>query len=439
MSLQSTIQKEVKLKGAGIHTGKAVNVTLKPASIDSGIRFVRVDLPDRPTIKCDIENVIDIAKRPRRTSIGDAGAEVHTVEHLLASLAALGIDNITVELDSEELPGFDGSALSFVEALKKAGRQEQDKQKSVFDIKEPVWVEENGATLLVIPSKQLTFSYTLNYDHPFLQSQFLTYNIDADSFEKELAPSRTFCTESEANELQSQGLGKGANYDNTVVVGEKGVIKNKLRFKDEFVRHKIIDLIGDLNLLGFPIKAHVIGFKSGHAVNIQLLRKIKNLKIRQEEGRIPAVHVEPFTDILDVSAIERILPHRYPFLFVDRIIELEENKRAVGIKNVTMNDYFFKGHFPGRPVMPGVIIIEALAQVAGVLMLNKRDNLGKHAYFISIEKAKFRKVVVPGDQLRLEVEVARLKTKIAQIKGRALVDGKVAAEADLMFTIVDPS
>jgi UDP-3-O-[3-hydroxymyristoyl] N-acetylglucosamine deacetylase/3-hydroxyacyl-[acyl-carrier-protein] dehydratase len=435
---QHTINREIKLEGIGIHTGKAVKLTLKPAPINYGVRFVRVDLEDKPCIICDASNVIDISKRPRRTSVGTKDVEVHTVEHLLASLTGLGIDNIIAELDSEELPGLDGSALPFTEALKAAGRKLQDSPKKVFAVKEPVWIEEKDSMLAIFPSEELRISYTLSYSHPLLKSQFLTYDLNSDSFEKEIAPSRTFCTESEVQELKSEGLGKGANYNNTLVVGENGVVNNKLRFEDEFVRHKILDIIGDLNLLGFSIKGHIIGFRSGHSVNIKLIHKIRNQKDRQVEGAIPAVHAEPVCGELDIKAIQRILPHRYPFLFVDRIIEFVEDKRAVGIKNVTLNDYYFQGHFPGRPVMPGVLIVEALAQVAGVLMLNKRENLGKYAFFMSIDKVKFRKTVVPGDQLILEAEVARLRSKMGQVKTRALVEGKVVAEAQLMFTLVEP-
>ncbi len=436
--LQQTIQREVRLEGIGIHTGKPVKMTLRPAPADFGIKFIRVDLPDKPCIACNISNVINISMRPRRTSIGNKDLETQTIEHLLASLIGLGIDNIAIELDAEELPGMDGSALGFFEALKRAGKKELDAAKKIFPIREPIWVEEKDSILAVFPSDGLRISYTLNYNHPMLKSQFMSYVLSEGSFEKEIAPSRTFCTKMEANELRNQGLGKGADYSNTLVVGEKGIINNRLRFEDEFVRHKILDLLGDLNLLGFSIKGHIIGFKSGHSLNIKLIQKIKSLREHLVESGIPAVHVEPFIGELDINAIQRILPHRYPFLFVDKIIELEEDKRAVGIKNVTINDYFFKGHFPGRPVMPGVIIVEALAQVAGVLMLNKRENLGKYAYFMSIDNVKFRKIVMPGDQLRLEAEVIRLKSKIGQVRTRALVEGKVVAEAELMFSLVEP-
>ncbi|MFH0838915.1 MAG: bifunctional UDP-3-O-[3-hydroxymyristoyl] N-acetylglucosamine deacetylase/3-hydroxyacyl-ACP dehydratase [Candidatus Omnitrophota bacterium] len=438
MELQHTIEKEVRLEGVGLHTGTSTKVTLKPALANSGIRFTRVDLPEKPSITCDIAHIIDISKRPRRTSIGNKNIEIHTIEHLLAACTGFGIDNIIVELSGEELPGLDGSALPFAEALQTAGIKAQDEPKKIFVVREPLWIEEQDAFLAVFPFDGIKISYTLDYDHPIIKSQFMSYALKTNSFHKEIAPARTFCTESEAEELKNQGLGKGANYNNTIVVGKKGIINSHLRFENEFVRHKILDVIGDLNLLGFSIKGHIIGFKSGHSLNIKLIQKIKSLKERQIEGGIPATHVEPVIGELDAAAIQRILPHRYPFLFVDKIIELEEDKRAVGIKNVTLNDYFFQGHFPGRPVMPGVIIVEALAQVAGVLMLNKRENLGKVAYFMSINNVKFRKMVMPGDQLRLEAEVTRLKSKTGQVKTRALVDGKVVAEAELIFTIIEP-
>ncbi len=434
---QKTIKKPITLSGTGLHTGVCVNLKFKPAPTDTGINFIRVDMKDSPMIKADTRQILAQDKSPRRTSIGRDSVEVHTIEHLMAALWALGIDNILIEIDGPELPGLDGSAMGFIEILKRAGIESQGVPKKVYQVRSPLWIEHDDAMIMVLPDNQFRVSYTLNYEHPLLKAQYLSFTIDESTFEKEIASSRTFCLEREVDDLRKQGLGKGANYENTVVVGKKGVIDNDLRFDDEFARHKILDLLGDLYLLGYGIKGHVIAIRSGHPLNIMLVDKINSQREKMQAGGIKGVYVETGTGVLDASDIQKILPHRYPFLLVDKIIELEPGKKAVGIKNVTVNEEFFTGHFPGRPVMPGVLIIEAMAQVAGVLMLNKKENVGKMAYFMSLDRAKFRKTVLPGDQLRLEVNVVKLKSKIGQVHTRALVDGQVVSEADLMFALVD--
>ena len=434
---QKTIKKPIELSGIGLHTGAKVKLKFKPAPANTGINFIRVDVKDSPMIKANISSVLGQDKSPRRTSIGADSVEIHTIEHLMAALWALGIDNIITEIDKPELPGLDGSAMGFMEVLKTAGIEKQAVPKKVYQVKSPIWVEQDGAMIMVLPDNQFRISYTLNYEHPLLKSQYLSLALDEGVFEKEIGSSRTFCLEMEANDLRKKGLGKGANYENTIVVGKEGVIDNDLRFEDEFARHKILDLLGDLYLLGYGIKGHIIAVRSGHPLNIKLVDKISVQKEKIQAGGIKAVYIETGGGTLDASDIQKILPHRYPFLLVDKIIELVPDKKAVGIKNVTMNEEFFTGHFPGRPVMPGVLIIEALAQVAGVLMLNKRENVGKLAYFMSLDNAKFRKAVVPGDQLRLEVEIVKLRSKIGQVHTKALVNGQVVSEADLMFAIVD--
>jgi len=434
---QRTIKKPIKLSGIGLHTGTRVNMRFKPAPTNTGINFIRTDIKDSPMIKASIPHVLAQDISPRRTSVGNGSVEVHTIEHLLAALWALGIDNIIIEIDCPELPGLDGSAMSFIDTLKRGGIENQGVQKRIYHVRSPIWIEQDGAMIMILPDAQFRVSYTLNYDHPLLKAQYLSFNFDENTFEKEIASSRTFCLEGEVEDLREKGLGKGANYENTIVVGETGIIENDLRFEDEFARHKILDLLGDLYLLGYSIKGHIIAMRSGHPLNIKLVDKIYAQREKFQLGGLKAVYVETGKQVLDSGDIQKILPHRYPFLLIDKIIELEQDKRAVGIKNVTMNEHFFTGHFPGRPVMPGVLIIEAMAQVAGVLLLNKKENVGKIAYFMSLDRARFRKTVVPGDQLRLEVEVIKLKSKTGQVHTKALVDGQVVSEADLMFALVD--
>ncbi|MBI5023809.1 MAG: UDP-3-O-[3-hydroxymyristoyl] N-acetylglucosamine deacetylase [Candidatus Omnitrophica bacterium] len=436
---QKTIKREFALTGVGLHTGCKATVCCKPAPADSGISFIRTDLPGRPVIQVDPANIHIDTRIPRCTSIGKGEAVLHTVEHLMSVLCGLGVSNLTVEIDAFELPGLDGSGLDFLKAIKKAGIVEQDAPSPFFEIMEPTGVELNGCSIYVVPDKEFKISYVLDYDNPVLKSQFFNATITPRLFEENIAPARTFCLESEAEELKKNGLGKGANYDNTLVVGKEGVIKNAVRFPDEFVRHKVLDFIGDLYLLGMPIRGHAFAVKSGHTLNIQLLKKIYAQKEKyQKRDAVTGFDFGNKTEI-DINGIMSILPHRYPFLLVDRVLEIERGKRGVGVKNVTINDNFFQGHFPARPVMPGVLMVEAMAQTAGVVILTNEAHHGKVAFFLAVDKVRFRRVVVPGDQLVMEVEVIRDRSKTAQVRAIAKVGDEVAAEAEMVFSFTDDS
>ena len=438
MDNQGTIKKDVAVEGVGLHTGNKVKVTFKPADANSGIRFVRVDLPNRPEIRADFSHVLVGEKGiPRCTSIGCGEASIHTVEHVMSVLCGLKIDNLIVEINGNEVPGLDGSGLDFLKVIKSTGIAEQDEDRKYFEIKAPFWVEHNGSCIYMSPASDFHISYTLDYRHPFLHSQFFSAEVTPETFEKDIAPCRTFCLEAEAEELKRRGLGRGANLKNTLVVGEKGVKENTLRFENEFARHKVLDFIGDLYLLGVPVKGHVVAVKSGHTLNLQLLKKISAEKNKIVPQNNPAVCAFDESKGIDIEGIMKVLPHRFPFLLVDRVLELEKGKRAVGLKNVTINDNFFQGHFPSRPVMPGVLMIEAMAQLAGLTVLTAEQTQGKLAFFLSADNVKFRKVVSPGDQLMLEVEVLKSKPKVAQIRAVAKVDGQIVSEADLVFSFVD--
>lgn len=434
MENQKTIEKEAGLSGIALHTGNETTIVFKPAPPDTGIVFQRTDLPNRPKVHANIKNIADVV---RGTNIKEGDVKIYTVEHLLAALLGFGIDNIIIELDASEPPVGDGSSLPFVETIRKAGIVVQDVSKRMCTLKEGLWVSENGSVAIAIPSDKLTISCTISFDHPEVGTQYTTLSINEEIFEKEIAPARTFCFYHEVEELMDQGLIKGGSLDNAVVVGDDAIFsKEQLRFKDEFVRHKILDLLGDIYLIGRPIKAHIIVIKPGHNINIKLVKRLYESIIKKEE-RIQSFVPIGIDPMLDINQIMNVLPHRYPFLLVDRIIEMTDTK-AIGIKNVSINEPYFNGHFPGKPLMPGVLIVEAMAQVGGILMLKKSENIGKLAYFMSMENVKFRKIVFPGDQLRLEVELVKARTKTGKIHGEAFVGNDLVAEADLMFSLVEP-
>ena len=426
MQLQTTISNEAICEGIGLHTGNKTTIYFKPADENTGIKFIRKDLPERPIVKADIGGVVDTA---RGTSLGKSDIKVHTVEHVLAAAAGLGIDNMLVELSSNEPPVLDGSALPFIEALEGAKLVQQKAPKKFFEVKEPVYVSENGSSLVALPSKDFRISFTIDYNHPELNSQFASVIITPESFREEIASARTFCFLEEVEMLQKEGLGKGGSLDNTIVIGDEALLNDKLRFENEFVMHKILDLMGDLYLLGQPLKAHVIAIKSGHSLNIELVKRLKKM-----EGLVDDDDTETKTS-LDIDEIKKILPHRYPFLLIDRITKIEGDKKIVGIKNVTANESFFQGHFPDYPIMPGVLIVEAMAQVGGILLLRKKENRGKTPFFAKMDNVKLRRPVRPGDQLVIEVEVIKAKSKIGRVKAKSSVNGEIVCEAELTSII----
>ena len=436
MDKQRTIKDKVVLEGIGLHTGKKSKIELLPATEDTGIVFLRKDMESPTLIKANLYSVIDPAKFPRRTSVGVDGIYVHTIEHLMAALHLLGIDNIQINIWGEEIPGLDGSAKDFVESIKKVGFLDQKSLRDRFVIREPLWVEEGSTSIIVLPSSNLRVSYVLNYDNSLIPPGYMDVVLNG-SLKDNFYEARTFCLENEVKPLLDMGLGKGSNYKNTLVVSEKGILENELRFSDEFVKHKILDLIGDLYLTG-PIRAHIIAIRGGHTLNIRLLEKLRRYKERVRSAGIGSVaRFVPASGVLNAEEIMQILPHRYPFLLVDRITHLEKGKKATGIKSVTMNEHFFQGHFPGKPIMPGVLLVEAMAQVGGVLMLACEEHRGKLAFFMAANNIKFRKTVVPGDQVIIEVEAGKIRSRTGTVNTKATVDGKVVAEAELMFALVE--
>lgn len=433
---QKTIKATVIFEGTGLHAGKSAKMELCPAAPDTGIIFVRKDIESGALIKANVYSVLDPEKFPRRTSIGVDGVYVHTVEHFMAALYLLGVDNIQVNIWGEEVPGLDGSAKEFVDRINAAGLETQDAVRRRLVVKEPLWVEDGSMSITVLPYPDLRISYVLDYDNSLIGSGYgdIVFNGE---LKDNIYAARTFCLESEVKPLLAMGLGKGANYKNTLVVADKGVINNQLRFSDEFVKHKILDLVGDLYLVG-PVSGHVIAIRGGHSLNIKLLGKLHKYREKSQSAGVKSqTAYVPQKEELSTEEIMQILPHRYPFLLVDKIVYLEKGKKAVGIKSVTANEYFFQGHFPGRPIMPGVLIVEAMAQVGGVLMLACEEHKGKLAYFMAANNIKFRRTVVPGDQLVIEVVSGKIRSKTGTVHTKASVNGKVVAEAELMFALVE--
>jgi UDP-3-O-[3-hydroxymyristoyl] N-acetylglucosamine deacetylase/3-hydroxyacyl-[acyl-carrier-protein] dehydratase len=431
MKKQHTIKKDVSYSGIGLHTGKKTTITFKPAPPDTGVVFIRSDLPERPQIKADVAHVVDVS---RGTTIGFGEVRVLTVEHVLAAIAGLEIDNVYAEVDAGEAPVGDGSSLPFVKALQKAGIKEQDQERKGFKITHPVVYEQDGISLLALPSDTLKLSYTIEYGHQALDTQYRSFAIDPQAFADEIAPARTYCFLHDVEKLQAAGLIKGGSLENAVVIGDEGILNENLRFSDEFARHKVLDLLGDLVLLGAALEAHIVAIKGGHASHVEFVKLLRSeITVDQKREReASAVSSEEGCEELNAAQISEILPHRYPFLFVDRITKIDD-RRARGIKNVTISEPYFQGHVPGHPIMPGVLIIETIGQVGAILILSDEEHRGKLPYIYGIEKAKFRKPIFPGDRMDISVEIVNLHRRYGKLRGEVSVNGQLAAQADIIF------
>jgi len=422
---QQTIATSISVEGIGVHSGASAVLNLLPAEAGTGVRFRRTDLEGKPEIPVDLDHVCGMELG---TSLGEGEARVMTVEHVMAALSARGIDNVVLELSGPEPPILDGSFQGYLEVLDRAGVVEQDAPRRVLEISEPVTVKlESGEFYVAAPGDGLRISATIEFEHASIGRQFGTFFFGEESFIEEIAPARTFGFKADADALHERGLAQGASLENTVVLDENGVMNADLRFPDEFLRHKVGDMVGDLALLGADLNVHIVAERPSHRGNVELARALKKAAARGNG--------EP---IVDAQKIMEYLPHRFPMLLVDRIVEVDSGKRIVGIKNVTINEPFFQGHFPGHPIMPGVLIIEAMGQVGGLLLMDAVEKPEDYVvYFMALDNVKWRRPVVPGDQIVFELEMVQFRRHVCRMKGRGLVDGQVVAEADLMARIVE--
>ncbi len=417
-----TIARPASLSGVGLHTGVTTTVTVRPGEAGRGIVFRRTDLPDAPAIPAQLEQV---EATERRTAIGHGDSTIHTVEHLLAAVGALEIDDLSIDMDGPEAPILDGSFQPYLTLLQEAGEASGEGEPTRIEVLAPFTVTEGDSTYVVAPGRGLRITATVEWDHPLIGRQAGTYDITAGAFARELAAARTFGFTSEVEALKAKGLLKGASTASAVVLSETGLIDTSLRWPDEFVRHKAGDIVGDLVLAAGRINAQVVAHRPSHRGNVALARAL--VRNARRTGTV-----------LDIGRILDVIPHRYPMLLVDRITEIVGSERIVGIKNVTINEPFFQGHFPGHPIMPGVLIIEAMAQVGGFLLMGTVDQPDqKVVYFMSLDGVKFRRPVVPGDQLRFELEMLQHRGKTCRMKGTAWVDGNLVAEAEMMARVID--
>lgn len=423
--VQQTIASEFSLSGRGLHSGAAASVTVRPSSADTGIVFRRMDIEGQPTINADVSLVSGV---DWQTVIGEGECVVRTVEHLLAAVAAHRLDNLEIHLDGPEPPALDGSASGWCEAIRKAGTQAQGLAAREVVVHETITVEEGASRYVVLPADDYRVSARIAFDHPAIGEQYASAAVDPSSFAQELAPARTFGLESWGGRLRDLGLAIGSTAENTIILSDGETSSpTELRFPDEFVRHKLLDMVGDLALIGARLRGHVIGERPGHRGNVALARRLKRLLSQPADGS-PA---------LDIGEIIKHLPHRYPFLLVDRIVEIDPKRRILAIKNVTINEPYFQGHFPGQPIMPGVLIVEAMAQAGGLLLMDMFDSTTQVVYFLGLDDVRFRRPVRPGDQLELEVEIVQVRGTLFKMQGVSRVDGNIVAEGSMMARFVD--
>ena len=422
---QHTIAGEFELAGIGIHTGAAVTLRARPAPEGSGITFKRTDLPGAPTVPATLDHVTGTELG---TSLGTEDTHIATVEHVLAALSACEVDNVVLEANGPEVPILDGSFAPWLDALNTVGRARQSSPVSVIEVRETI-TSRGGcqSSYTALPHEGLRISATIDFEHSAIGRQYGDFRLDRGSFREQIAGARTFGFREEAPLLRERGFANGASLDNTVVLDEEKVMNDRLRYPDEFLRHKVGDMVGDLALLGGRLRGHVVAERPSHRGNVALARDIREWHEKEQRR-----------SIIDVRRIMDCLPHRYPMLLVDRVVEFEPLKRIVGLKNVTINEPFFRGHFPGHPVMPGVLVIEAMAQVGGLLLMDSvADPDRKVVYFMSLNNVKWRRPVTPGDQIFFEMEVVNIRRSACKMRGKGRVDGKVVAEAEMTARIVD--
>ncbi len=420
-------------------------MTFLPAAANSGIRFRRVDLEGKPEIEARVENVIE---NNRSTTLAKGNTRIHTVEHVLATFAGYGISNAIVELDSNEPPIADGSAREYCKMIESAGIVAQDERREPYAISGPLELEMGETLMTLFPDEGFKISCT-SADKQGRFTQFYTVEISPRTWEHELAHARTFCFFEEIEYLIKNGLIKGGSLESAVVIRDDAVLTTEpLRYPEEFVRHKILDILGDLSLLGRPLLGHLIAVKPNHAANCELVRRIsaqmrKPLMAAQafapppvERHPMPPAASQPTGQdgAMDIGVVMQMLPHRYPFLMIDRVAKLEGN-HICAIKNISANEPHFQGHFPGHPIMPGVLQLEAIAQAAGILMQKRAETSGKIAYFMAADDVKWRKPVIPGDVLVIDVEMTKLRGKIGKAKGVCTVQGEVVSEAEVTFML----
>ncbi len=432
--MEHTVAASATLEGTSLHTGAKVTLTIKPAPAGHGFKFRRIDLDDQPFIDADVDKVQTVE---RATTLAEGSVKVHTVEHVLSALCGMGVDNAIIEMDANEPPIGDGSSKPFVELIKQAGTVAQDKYRKVYEVREPIHIEtKSGSLVTIVPDKKFRVSVTnVGPDGRF--TQYFSSEVNAELYEKEIAPARTFVYYEDVKPLLDKGLIQGGSLENAVVVrGDEVMSKEPMRFDNEFARHKALDVIGDLMLSGKKIMGHVICVKPGHGPNTEMASKLKSDYISMRT-MVPPVAIPEGEAVLDINEVMKILPHRYPFLLVDRIVDFEGENKCTGVKNVTMNEPYFPGHFPDHPIMPGVLQVEAMAQVASILLLRKPENVGKMGYFMSVNNVKWRRPVLPGDTLFIEAELTKVRRNIGQAICRCVVNGEVVSTGELKFALID--